>query len=1397
MNETSSRWYQIAPSEYPWEQEPLAFLRQGLPDHEPHRAWANFEFIAEDGSIHEVDLLVLSPKGFYLVEIKSWEGTLEGDASTWVLHRSGRVDTWDNPLLLANRKARKLASLLKRHAAREDRLPYIEPLVFLSNPSLRCKLSGAARQGVWLRDGILPALTRVDLNELYQAGKTRIDRPMAKKVSRAIEAAGIRPTQRARQVGDYQLVQLLFDGPSYQDWEARHITSKRLQRRVRIYPVSLASGAEARARLERAARREVEVLEPLTHPGLLKPLHHTQHELGPALVFEHDPKALRLDHYLVQRGSRLGFEARLALVRQMAETLRYCHDKRLFHRALSPQSILVWNPDEPAPLLRILDWQTAAYETLTSGTSVDGFSGTSHLDQLIEAGAQVYMAPETLTVPDTSPEALDVFSLGCLAYLVFSGRPPAASVLELHDLLSAGQGLRLSAAVDGTHLDLDEVIRLSTHPVVAERIPSAADFLGYLDMVEEAMTQPDEPPVADPLDARAGDLLPGGFRVKSRLGKGSTSIVFLVERDGREQVLKLALSPEADERLRAEAAVLQRLEHPRIGQLLDTITVGERLGLLLARAGEKTVAQRLREEGRFQLELLQRFGEDLLQAVDYLEKQGIPHRDIKPDNLGVAKLGRNDELHLVLFDFSLAGTPAANVFAGTRPYIDPFLRERKPRRWDLQAERFSAAVTLYEMSTGTLPRWGDGQTDPYMLPKGEEVQIEAELLDAAVRAPLADFFRRALRRDAKKRFDNAEEMRAAWAGAFQQADRPPTVTTEEQPDELARACAKARPDMSVSLLHLSTRAVNALERAQITMVRELLRLPISQIHRMRGVGSKTRKELLAAIRHLEARFGSSAPAPEELPPAPRDETESQPLVASLDLLVRQILPASGSRAAGERRILEALFGLSKEAPKHPSLWPSQTDVADALGLTRARVSQVLVKARQRWARNPSLALLRNDVSRLLASQGGTMTARELFAVLLASRGSAQEERLRLLFAAAALRATTEAEESRKEPLWRTRRSRNGVFLALVELGGEAALDFMELLGRRADELAATDPLPSPQRALEVLQAALPEGLLFPPERLLRLAASASRSAAVSSRLEIYPRGLPAARALRLASGALLGARELTFGEVRERIRSRFLEAEELPGRPRLDDLLTEASLGLVWDATLRNGEGAYRYPEISSLTSSTTLDRVRTAPGPVAPTELAPEDLNAHLFEERLVRTSREGGFLALEVDARFLVQAEQEIARRFTVDFVSLEERWLEAMRQVAAENGADWDLVLRADAAPADHPDTRPFGQLVALARQRVEAGLSTSPRTLLLTRPGLLARYDQMSLLEHLRDRAGARPRDGQPGLHGVWLLVASDGPTAGPQIEGKAVPVLTAAQRARIPEAWIFNRHRGSP
>lgn len=1418
-------------------------MREGLPEHEPFRAWACFELVAEDGSPQEVDLLVLSPAGFFLVEIKSWEGTVSGDASTWsIAGPSGRARTVDSPLLLANRKARKLISLLQRQkAVQRVRLPFLRAVVFLSHKNVRCQLTGTARQGVFLRDraagaagakwpgsparpGILAALTRPDAAGAGEG--VRIDRPLAKAIALAMKEAGVRATERSKRVGDFTLEELIFAGPNYQDWRGRHASLEKVTKRVRLYSFATSSAA-ARAEGERAARREFTALDALDHPGLLKPLQYTLSELGPALVFDYDPRAVRLDLFLVGESGRLALHTRLDLVRQVGETLAFVHAKRVYHRALSPQSLLVWNggpPEGPAratqgapkrgePLrLKIFNWQTSARAgTLTS---TGALSGTSHLDPLIESAAEVYLAPEALAVADASPEALDVFSLGALAFLIFSGRPPAPSAAALRDLLREERGLELASALDGAHPTLVELIRQATHPVVEERLATVADFLAKLEAVEEAMTRPEERPIDDPTEGKAGDLLPGRFRIKSRLGKGSTAVVYLVERDGKEQVLKVALDAAADARLVAESEVLERLgslENPWIVKLLGTEAVGDRFGLLLARAGSETLAQRLRDDGRLQLELLERFGGDLLRALVFLERQGVPHRDVKPDNLGVGKVG--NELHLVLFDFSLAKTAPESLHAGTRPYLDPFLVERRSRRWDLQAERYAAGVTLYEMATGTTPPWGDGQSDPAMLPPETEAGIEAELLDAAVRAPLVAFFRRALARDPGRRFDNAEEMLAAWSHALSAADRPAatTATAEEQPDELARACAVATWETPVALLHLSTRAENALERAQVGSVGDLLRLPLFRANRLRGVGSKTRKEILGAIHLLSSRLGRPAAPPEQEP------AEDGPTVRSLDRLLAELLPASGGRrdATAERRTLEALFGLEPGDASIAGLgrlrWPSQSEVAEALGVTRARVSQVLVKARDRWRRNPSLRALRDDIARLLdrrgepGDPGGTMTAPELVAALLAHRGSTADEPLRSLRAAACLRAATEVEEGGREardlsePRWLHRRSGERLLFAVrPEL-----LDAAEALGRIADELAARDPLPSPQRAFEALQGLWPGEAPPSAERLLRLATGASQRAALSSRLEIYPRGLAADRTLRLASGALLGGQVLTLEELRARVRSRFPEAAALPQRPELDALLLAAGLDLRWDADAGKESGAFRFPLSTSSgpSSATTLDRLRTAslhPG-FSSAEPEPKVVDARLFEERLARAARNGGSLVLLVEERWMLEAEKTLAARFPVEPVSLEARWLAAMRALTTKYGAEWSVVLRSDAEPATHPNAqnlRRFAReaLATVERELVERPLPERVRTVLLTRVGLLARYGEIGLIERLRERAARRPAPGERQPPGTWVLVATESPSAAPWLDGEAIPVPAPGLWARIPEAWLQNVHR---
>lgn len=112
--------------------------------------------------------MVLTPKGMYVIEIKPHPGVIRGDAVNWVWERplpKRGQKIFDNPRLLARRKAQKLASLLKLqpsfHLSKET-VPFIDALVLLSAEDLVIKLEGDARQGIVSRQELLREITLID-----------------------------------------------------------------------------------------------------------------------------------------------------------------------------------------------------------------------------------------------------------------------------------------------------------------------------------------------------------------------------------------------------------------------------------------------------------------------------------------------------------------------------------------------------------------------------------------------------------------------------------------------------------------------------------------------------------------------------------------------------------------------------------------------------------------------------------------------------------------------------------------------------------------------------------------------------------------------------------------------------------------------------------------------------------------------------------------------------------------------------------------------------------------------------------------------------------------------------------------------------------------------------------
>jgi len=1406
------RWTAISESNFAWEKAALDWLRDRLPDRDPWHVWSNFEFIDDEGKVNEVDALVLSPVGIFLVEVKSRPGVLTGDAHTWTWRTDGRDYAYDNPLILANRKAKRLATLLRRQSSvikARSRVPFIEPLIFLSAINADAfRLSGNGRSGAFLKgrpdtsndDGIM---ARLEGTGNYPPSGPLLGHELGRVLCRAVVEAGVRPSNKHRRIADYQLGALIQEGENYQDWEGEHVSAG-VRRRVRIYGYALASTVDARQSLVRQATREFQILEGVDHPGILKVRDFKESELGPALLFDYNPQGRRLDFLLREQGNQLNVDQRLSILRQLAETLKYAHQKKLIHRALSPQSILVQNQDGAPLKLAIMNWQLAArggqgaeQSNLTalgaSGGTLARTVGTRHVEDYLEDPAKVFLAPEALWDGAPTGPHLDVFSLGAIAWQVFTGEPPASSASELQQKLRAGNGLRISDVLDGTGRALQDLIQFSTCPDVSARLGSVTDFLEYLELVEDELTAPAELATVDPASAKSGDLIDGGFTVVRRLGKGSSSDVLLVTRSGNaeELVLKVALDASHNRRLVAEGEALRKLRHANIVEWRETLTVAGRTALLMSSAGKDTLAHLLRNN-RPSLDLVRRFGEELLQTVVFLENEGVYHRDIKPDNIGLCPTSHSGRLQLVLFDFSLSKASVDNIQAGTRPYLDPFLSLRKPPRWDIYAERFAAAMTLYEMLTGTLPIWGDGVSDPAVIEP--EVTLDVTLFDPNLREASAAFFGKALRRDFRERFDNAEDMLRDWRKIFDQAD---TQTAADPFELIAR---RATRETAIGELGYGVEAQNVLDRMGIHSVRELLAVDRVRFRYLKSVGDKVRKEIRGTAKRLaQIRPDLVAGAPTVL-----DTDAGKSGIRSLDELANHLFP---KRAAADERpdddALAIYLGLETaetgtENERNATLWPTLGDAAQAAGISRPTLTHAIVAARGRWIKSVAISEVREELAIPLSASGGVMAVTEAASSLLASHGSIeQDDANRLRLAAAVLRAAIETEADLAQPRYQVFPGAAKGAVPLVAASVDHA-DYALRLGVAADSVIAADEetsagesLPTPQQVIERLEAVdRPHTVAtLSTQRMVKLAAGCSQRAAVSSRLELYPLAMAAQRAIRIAMGSLIGPRVLTESQVRERITGRYPDAEPLPGRPSLDTLLGAAGSDLVWRNDGEEGPGYYSTHRGFGPSAGTTTFLHR--PDTVADDDHSEEIVAARQFNDRLRHAIKSGGFLVLTAAPRLARHAEAALRRTIAgADFlpISLDRIVLESLKEEARQRKVGWSKVLEADIGGPGSRDWSNLIRLASFARARIRGKLTAQGKSLLLLDPGLLARLDLLDLISDLQSMAGRAD-----GISSVWMLA----PMAGqgmPTLDGVPIPVITQAQWARVPDRWPSHSSR---
>jgi serine/threonine protein kinase len=1430
MSGESPRW-QGPKSAFRWEEDALRHIRNQMPSAEPYRAWQTFTFTANGGHVREVDLFIATPGGLFLVEIKSHPGRAANNGSTWLFRDDGRVRTIENPLHFTDTKSKELRGRLMAAAEQlgvREHIPRIEPAVFLSAENLRCEFDEFQRQLVFGRDGLesqttLEGIWDGCLNRPPRSEKNRVTPALSKQLEKLLHKVGIARLHRIGRVGPYELAPKSFGtGPTWEDYLAQNPSLPNDNpRRVRVYLSEQRASDEERQSTQRAARREYLALQGISHDGIVRAEQYSEELLaGPAVVFRHGKDWERLDQFMAAHGKDLALDTRLDMIRQLAEALDHAHRRHLYHRALAARCAYV-EMDGRYPRLRICDWQVAARPNGSSnpGTAtVTALRGPAAAH--VERSAGGYLAPEFAS-PDAPAVLLDVFGLGALSYLILTGQAPAESRAQLGQRLQAERALAPSPVADSISPSMDALVRNATAIHLADRTESVRKFLKDLDKIEDDLTTPDAPPETDPLSAGIGDEI-AGWTVKRVLGKGSTSRALLVAKsEDNMRVFKIALNESAGRRLAREAEQLGELTDSHVARLLDPLFEAgppdqSRKVIGVEYLDDHTLADELRQHGPLTIHELERLGEDLFQALKFLDGRGVWHRDIKPDNLALRKLQRKGR-ELVLFDFSLAGVPDTELELGTNDYLDPFLGFGNRHRYDQAAELYAVAVTLHEMASGELPSWGDGLIPSSLLDPGEEVQLAEDIFDSVLRDGLVEFFRTALHRDAARRFTSLHAMTRAWTDIFHELETVPPLTTASTVDDDSDD-AQGKRDLAVQTATISTPLAAAglspyalsiaQQRLDVSTVGELIRIPAKRITKLRGIGSVPRYELVRRSREWRERFrlpeaelqdktlsSERAVVSPQGPASPGQGLAQQAedlAHLSVDEVVRRLVPESPELARVTGRAPAAGQGTPPVSP-----WADQQEIAQCTGMTVDEVAGHLDRLRSRWTKSvPALTKIREDLIEVLRDHGRIMDWRQIAAALLARRGSELgDPDARLALAGICVRAAVETEERRDTPRLASRRRRAGVLIALTSVGEEdpvpAADDLLayaELLGGEADDLAGRDPLAGVTEIKQTLRAVptADHAIRLSDTDLVLLAAAASDKTAATARLELYPRDLSPERALKISqAGSFIGEHGVSDAELARRVVARFPDLSDPPKPEDMARLLRD--LGYE---TRRGSNGLLLAPSATQLSGSRGAARARSLTA-------ARRDTDAfdHTYQ-RLEEARRRGGFVVVKARIGDAAAACEQLAATDGVASVDVTAEFIRILREVAGERGSlRWETVLAADSQDAAPRAKNGLAGLLSATWTRLDTHIRAIGTGIVLLHDATpLARYTGGSDL--LAKLAGAAREAGE-SPHGLWLFCPMQDPKDPPHLDDMTVGVIPGdAEQVVVPDGFGVTIRRAS-
>lgn len=241
------------------------------------------------------------------------------------------------------------------------------------------------------------------------------------RVSSVIHGLNLR-VESAMRLGQYTLVEKLGEGGMGTVWRAEHAM---LRRPTAVKLLRSASpSATTLARFE----REVQLTAEISHPNIVAVFDFGRSDDGTLYYAMEFVDGVSFDDLIRQHG-RQPPERVIHFLRQVSAALAAAHARGMIHRDIKPANVLVSRGSEPPDLVKVVDFG------LVKATARRGYDSpperASRADEIV--GTPTYMAPESITAPDSVDQSADVYALGGVAYYLLTGAPPfeGASLVDV------------------------------------------------------------------------------------------------------------------------------------------------------------------------------------------------------------------------------------------------------------------------------------------------------------------------------------------------------------------------------------------------------------------------------------------------------------------------------------------------------------------------------------------------------------------------------------------------------------------------------------------------------------------------------------------------------------------------------------------------------------------------------------------------------------------------------------------------------------------------------------------------------------------------------------------------------------------------------------------------------